>query len=129
MASDVDFLTRPIDIRKTHRHKKQVGEVSTCRSPVHPAKPVYGISVAAELSGLGVQTLRMYEDRGLIEPSRTAGGTRRYSNDDIERLGEISSLLDQGLNLAGIARVFQLEQEVRRLNRALRGARAGQPPD
>lgn len=99
------------------------------QDPVHPAKPVYGISVAAELSGLGVQTLRMYEDRGLIEPSRTAGGTRRYSNDDIERLGEISSLLEEGLNLAGIARVFQLEQEVRRLNRALRGARAGQAPD
>ena len=93
------------------------------RDPLDGAQPVYGISVAAELSGLGVQTLRLYEDRGLIEPNRTAGGTRRYSNDDIERLGEISLLLDQGLNLAGIAKVFELQQEVRRLNRALAAAR------
>lgn len=98
------------------------------QDPVNPAHPVYGISVAAELSGLGVQTLRLYEDRGLIEPSRTAGGTRRYSNDDIDRLGEISTLLDAGLNLAGIAKVFELEQEVRRLNRELAAARRRTPP-
>ena len=90
---------------------------------VDRSQPVYGISVAAELSGLGVQTLRMYEDRGLIEPSRTDGGTRRYSNDDIDRLGEISSLLGEGLNLAGVAKVFELEHEVRRLNRELAAAR------
>jgi DNA-binding transcriptional MerR regulator len=88
------------------------------------ARPVYGISVAAELSGLGVQTLRLYEARGLIEPSRTDGGTRRYSNDDIARLDEISSLLGQGLNLAGIGRVLELQQEVRRLNRELKSERA-----
>jgi MerR family transcriptional regulator, heat shock protein HspR len=91
--------------------------------PINPAQPVYGISVAAELSGLGVQTLRLYEDRGLIEPQRSAGGTRRYSNDDIERLSEISSLVGEGLNLAGIAKVLELQREVHRLNRALAVAR------
>jgi MerR family transcriptional regulator/heat shock protein HspR len=91
--------------------------------PLDPARPVYGISVAAELSGLGEQTLRMYETRGLLEPSRTAGGTRRYSEDDISRLGEISSLVDQGLNLAAIAKVLELQHEVRRLDRELKAAR------
>jgi DNA-binding transcriptional MerR regulator len=91
--------------------------------PLDPARPVYGISVAAELSGLGVQTLRMYETRGLLEPSRTAGGTRRYSEDDISRLGEISSLVDQGLNLAAIAKVLELQHEVHRLDRELKAAR------
>jgi DNA-binding transcriptional MerR regulator len=93
--------------------------------PLDTTRPVYGISVAAELAGLGVQTLRMYESRGLLEPSRTPGGTRRYSNDDISRLGEISSLLDEGLNLAGIAMVLELRQQVSRLKRELKSARNG----
>jgi MerR family transcriptional regulator/heat shock protein HspR len=72
---------------------------------------VYGISVAAELVGLGVQTLRLYETRGLLEPDRTDGGTRRYSANDLERLRRISDLLDAGLNLAGIAMVMDLQDE------------------
>jgi MerR family transcriptional regulator, heat shock protein HspR len=72
---------------------------------------VYGISVAAELVGMGVQTLRLYEARGLLEPDRTAGGTRRYSENDLERLRRIGSLLGAGLNIAGIAMVLDLEQE------------------
>jgi DNA-binding transcriptional MerR regulator len=66
------------------------------------ARGVYGISVAAELVGMGVQTLRLYEARGLLEPDRTEGGTRRYSAYDLDRLRRIGDLLDAGLNLAGI---------------------------
>ena len=62
-----------------------------------------------------VQNLRVYERRGLLEPDRTAGGTRLYSRDDVERLHRIRDLLAEGLNLAGIARVLELEDEVRRL--------------
>jgi MerR family transcriptional regulator, heat shock protein HspR len=72
---------------------------------------VYGISVAAELVGMGVQKLRSYEARGLLEPERTDGGTRRYSADDLDRLRRIGDLLDAGLNLAGIGMVLDLEAE------------------
>ncbi|MBN9621013.1 MAG: MerR family transcriptional regulator [Actinobacteria bacterium] len=70
---------------------------------------VYGITTAAELVGMGVQTLRLYEARGLLEPDRTAGGTRRYSPNDLDRLRRIGDLLTDGLNLAGIALVLDLE--------------------
>ncbi len=72
---------------------------------------VYGISVAAELVGMGVQNLRSYEARGLLEPQRTQGGTRRYSVDDLDRLRRIAQLLDAGLNLAGIGMVLDLEAQ------------------
>lgn len=79
-------------------------------SPAHDAaRGVYGISVAAELSGMGIQNLRLYERRGLLEPGRTDGGTRRYSPDDLHRLRRIGVLLADGLNLAGIALVLGLE--------------------
>ncbi|MDT4980055.1 MAG: MerR family transcriptional regulator, heat shock protein HspR [Pseudonocardiales bacterium] len=79
--------------------------------PEHdPSRGVYGISVAAELVGMGTQNLRLYERRGLLEPDRTGGGTRRYSSDDVERLRRIGELLDAGLNLAGIAAVLELEE-------------------
>jgi MerR family transcriptional regulator/heat shock protein HspR len=70
---------------------------------------VYGISVAAELVGTGAQNLRLYEARGLLEPERTQGGTRRYSANDLDRLRRISDLLEAGLNLAGIGMVLDLE--------------------
>ena len=76
-----------------------------------PQQGVYGISVAAELVGMGVQNLRAYEARGLLEPERTDGGTRRYSADDLERLRRIGDLLDAGLNLAGISMVLDLETQ------------------
>ena len=76
---------------------------------------VFAISVAAELSGLHPQTLRIYEREGLIEPGRSAGGTRLYSGDDVTRLREIAALIDGGLNIAGIKRVLRLQDEVRRL--------------
>ena len=74
-----------------------------------PAVGVFGISVAAEMVGTGVQNLRAYERAGLLEPRRTPGGTRLYSPDDIERLRRIATLLDAGLNLSGVAMVLDLE--------------------
>lgn len=82
---------------------------------VNAAHGVYGISVAADLVGMGVQNLRLYESRGLLTPSRTEGGTRRYSADDLDRLRRIGELLAGGLNLAGIAMVLELEDENTRL--------------
>jgi MerR family transcriptional regulator/heat shock protein HspR len=73
------------------------------------ARGVYGISVTSELSGIAPQTLRLYERRGLLRPSRTDGGVRRYSDDDLRRLKRISELVAQGVNLAGIARILDLE--------------------
>ena len=84
-----------------------------------PSRGVYGISVAAELLGMGSQNLRAYERHGLIEPARTDGGTRRYSSDDLDRLRRIGELLQAGLNLAGIALVLELETDNARLHAAL----------
>ena len=78
-------------------------------------RAVYVISVAAELAGMHPQTLRIYERKGLLEPARTAGGNRRYSEADIDRLRRITELAATGMNLAGIRRVMQLEDEVTRL--------------
>jgi MerR family transcriptional regulator/heat shock protein HspR len=76
---------------------------------------LFSISVAAELAGLHPQTLRVWEREGLLDPARSAGGTRRYSRRDIERLGQISALAADGLNLAGIRRVLALQAETRQL--------------
>jgi len=76
---------------------------------------LFSISVAAELAGLHPQTLRIYEREGLLDPARSAGGTRRYSRRDIDRLAEICALTADGLNLAGIRRVLQLQEETRLL--------------
>ncbi len=78
-------------------------------------RAIYAISVAAELTGAGVQNLRVYERRGLVEPTRTAGGTRRYSEDDLARVRRVLSLLEDGLNLAGIALVLRLQDDNDRL--------------
>ena len=88
-------------------------------SPQRPdaERGVYGISVAAELVGMGVQNLRLYEARGLLQPSRTEGGTRRYSQNDLEQLRRIGDLMAAGLNLAGISMVMDLEEENARLRR------------
>ncbi|MFT4166293.1 MAG: MerR family transcriptional regulator [Microlunatus sp.] len=80
---------------------------------------VYGITVAAGLVGTGVQNLRAYERAGLVDPHRTGGGTRLYSQEDIERLTEVQVLLRRGLNLVGIAMVFELREDNRRLRRLL----------
>jgi MerR family transcriptional regulator/heat shock protein HspR len=75
-------------------------------------KGVFAISVAAEMACMQIQNLRVYERRGLLEPRRTAGGTRLYSSHDVERLRRIGSLLAEGLNLAGIAKVLDLEERL-----------------
>jgi MerR family transcriptional regulator/heat shock protein HspR len=80
-----------------------------------PDRGLFSISVAAELAGVHPQTLRIYEREGLLDPARTAGGTRRYSTSDIERLKEIITLTAGGLNLAGVRRVLELQEETRRL--------------
>jgi DNA-binding transcriptional MerR regulator len=80
-----------------------------------PDRGVYGISVAAELTGTGVQNLRAYEARGLLMPARSEGGTRRYSANDLITLRRIGELLAAGLNLAGIAMVLPLQDENARL--------------
>lgn len=84
---------------------------------------VYAISVAAEMVSMQVQNLRVYERRGLVDPDRTPGGTRLYSSADVDRLHRIRELLAEGLNLAGIAKVLELEGEVNRLRAALGRAR------
>jgi MerR family transcriptional regulator/heat shock protein HspR len=83
------------------------------------ARAVYVISVAAELAGVHPQTLRIYERKGLLEPARTEGGSRRYSEADIELLRRIQQLTEQGLNLAGVKRVLDLETELDALRRQL----------
>jgi MerR family transcriptional regulator, heat shock protein HspR len=89
--------------------------VRMAKSPNERARGVYGISVAAELTGAGVQNLRVYERHGLIDPDRTEGGTRRYSEDDLDRVRRVLTLLEKGLNLAGIALVLELEEDNARL--------------
>jgi hypothetical protein len=98
----------------------QAREVGLQMTPSQgPERGLYGISVAADLVGTGIQNLRAYERRGLLSPTRTEGGTRLYSDEDVARLRRITELLDHGLNLAGIAMVLDLEGETRRLRRRL----------
>ena len=85
---------------------------------------VYVISVAAELAGVHPQTLRIYERKGLVDPARTAGGSRRYSDADIRVLQRIQELTTDGLNLAGVQRVLELEAENERLQIQLDRLRA-----
>jgi MerR family transcriptional regulator/heat shock protein HspR len=88
--------------KKNQREVKKGGPPAADRG-------VYGISVASELSGISEQSLRLYERQGLLTPARSAGGTRRYSADDIVRLQRISELVAAGVNLAGIERILSLE--------------------
>ena len=89
-----------------------------------PDQAVYVISVAAELAGMHPQTLRIYERRGLLDPARTSGGNRRYSEADVDLLLRIAQLTTDGLNLAGVKRVLALEAEVSRLEAELAEARS-----
>lgn len=83
---------------------------------------VYMISVAAELAGMHPQTLRIYEQRGLITPQRSPKNTRLYSDEDVERLRRIQELTTElGMNLAGVEKVFELEEELARMKRRIRG--------
>ena len=79
-----------------------------------PNQAIYIISVAAELAGVHPQTLRVYERKGLLHPQRTQGNTRRYSEEDIDRLRRIQELTQEGINLAGVMRIMQLETDIAR---------------
>src|SRR5256885_17211749 len=83
------------------------------------SRALFIISVAAELAGVHPQTLRIYERKGLVDPARTVGGSRRYSEDDIGRLRRIQDLTNEGLNLAGVKRVIELEEQLTELRRML----------
>jgi MerR family transcriptional regulator/heat shock protein HspR len=98
--------------RATFRQGKILDETEPVsdETSARSGRGVYGISVTSELSGLGPQTLRLYERRGLLSPARSDGGTRRYSDDDLIRLQRITELLAEGVNLAGIAQILELEQ-------------------
>lgn len=87
-------------------------------------RPVFMISVAAELAGMHPQTLRLYERRGLVRPRRTSGNTRRYSRLDVARLRRIQELTDLGLNLAGVERVLTMEAQMETMARELESMRA-----
>jgi MerR family transcriptional regulator/heat shock protein HspR len=89
-----------------------------------PEQAIYIISVAAELAGVHPQTLRVYERKGLVTPSRTQGNTRRYSERDIALLRRIQELTQEGINLAGVTRILELEHDIERLrSRNARAAR------
>ncbi|MDN4644561.1 MerR family transcriptional regulator [Arthrobacter sp. PsM3] len=85
---------------------------------------LYAISVVAQLVGTGQQNIRLYERKGLLTPDRTAGGTRQYSNADLAVLRRISELLEEGLNLAGVAKVLELEAVNARLQDELNSLRS-----
>jgi len=82
-------------------------------------RPLFMISVAAELAGMHPQTLRLYERRGLVRPQRTAKNTRRYSQHDVERLRRIQELTELGLNLAGVERVLAMEEQLMTMQRQM----------
>jgi MerR family transcriptional regulator, heat shock protein HspR len=89
--------------------------------PDETKRGVYMLSVAAELAGMHPQTLRIYEARGLITPKRSPKNTRLYSADDVERLRRIQELTTElGMNLAGVVRVFELEEDMERMRRRMR---------
>jgi MerR family transcriptional regulator/heat shock protein HspR len=88
------------------------------------SRAVYVISVAAELAGVHPQTLRVYERKGLLDPTRTQGGSRRFSDRDLERLRQIQRLTNEGLNLEGVRRVLELQAEVSALQRELETTRS-----
>jgi MerR family transcriptional regulator/heat shock protein HspR len=91
------------------------------RRELDPRRGVYMISVAAELAGMHPQTLRIYESRGLIQPKRSPKNTRLYSQEDVDRLRRIQELTSQmGMNLAGVEKVFELEEELDRMRRRMR---------
>ena len=96
-------------------------------SEIEPTAPVFGISVTAALTGVQPHALRDYEAKGLLEPFRTEGGTRRYSRADVDRVQEVSALLDEGLNLAGVRRVLDMQAETDRLRSEIDRLRGDTP--
>jgi MerR family transcriptional regulator, heat shock protein HspR len=116
-------LRRMVTERRTRttRSDGTTVQTSSTRVEVSSDRGVFMISVAAELAEMHPQTLRMYEARGLIEPQRSAKGTRLYSHRDVERLRRIQEMTaDLGMNLAGVERVFELEEQLEATTRRVR---------
>ena len=117
MSSKDETQRGPVQ-RRTRRTR------TTTRASFDPDRGVFMISVAAELAEMHPQTLRMYEARGLITPKRSAKNTRLYSQEDVERLRRIQQMTaDEGLNLAGVETVLELEEKLERARRDLARAR------
>lgn len=93
-----------------------------------PEQAVYVISVAAELTGMHPQTLRIYERKGLVHPARTGGGNRRYSDEDVALLRRIAELTSEGMNLVGVKKILALEAKLAKLEAELDAARRAQSP-
>jgi DNA-binding transcriptional MerR regulator len=107
--------------------KKKIGKIWTGKDMANrdsAGRGLYAISVVAELVGTGQQNIRLYERRGLLTPERTDGGTRQYSESDLAVLRRIADLLDEGLNLAGVGKVLELEMDNARLRLQLQRAHA-----
>jgi MerR family transcriptional regulator, heat shock protein HspR len=113
-------MFRTADVKYDLRHRSRTEEETM---EGLDRRALYGISVTSELTGVNPQNLRVYESRGLIEPQRTSGGTRRYSEHDVARINRIAGLLDDGLNLKGIAHVLELEAETQRLRQEVQRLR------
>ena len=106
--------------KRARAEREEVRAGSDGREEPDRARGVYMISVAAELAGMHPQTLRIYESRGLISPKRSAKQTRLYSQEDVDRLRRIQELTTElGMNLAGVERVFELEQELERMRQRM----------
>src|SRR5664279_5537415 len=123
MSAGVDSVYHPAQEMGKRIEEFMAGTSTRESTPPEPASDgttgVYGITVAAELAGMSVQALRLYERKGLLEPTRTTGGTRRYSDTDIARLRRIGVLINDGINLTGIARVLGLEADLHADNAGL----------
>ena len=91
-------------------------------------RPLYMISIAAELAGVHPQTLRSYEQKGLVTPRRTSGNTRMYSQADIDRLNLINELTSEGINLAGVTRILDLQSRLDEREEEVEDLHAGAPP-
>ena len=135
----VESLAEVTERRRASRSEAERGdERDGCRrtrarrtpeAPRRQAEAVYVISVAAELAGVHPQTLRIYERKGLLDPSRTSGGSRRFSERDLARLRRIQELTATGLNLEGVRRVLELEAELAPAARRARRRRGLQAQD
>jgi MerR family transcriptional regulator/heat shock protein HspR len=106
--------SRPIDTETAAKQIRPIDTETAAKQsrPIDTARALYVISVAAELAGMHPQTLRIYERKGLIEPARTSGRSRRYSERDIELLRRIHELSNEGISLAGVQRVLTLQDEL-----------------
>jgi MerR family transcriptional regulator/heat shock protein HspR len=109
------FFDSPSVTRSTRESDADTRAGVVTGLPADADRGLYAISVAAELTGLHPQTLRIYEREGLVSPARSHGGTRRYSPNDIDRLSEIAVMMTAGFNLVGVRRVLELQQENQRL--------------